>query len=326
MHAALAADGTVLVQADRRVREQQEKLAAAGKEVVSKLRSLDGSLSSGKSSQAAMLRDAAGAVRGVADTVASLLAEAESAFVDAESRLTAIKTSWDEAIRPLEKELQRLQQELQTDTLDPGRLMQLVKERTELEPLLTDLEVTEQQVSVLRQQRTQLLRDLRTHRRQENAIRREKCDQVNDRLKNQLLLKVEFKGQKAEYRESLASLFKGSGITGDALDRLVAPDATDGAALVEAARGGADGVQKAFGLSVGAAQKLVKWLSDSEERLFELETVVPADSVLIELVVDGQARSLDRLSIGQRATAILLLIFALEGRLLVLDQARGRPR
>ncbi len=48
--------------------------------------------------------------------------------------------------------------------------------------------------------------------------------------------------------------------------------------------------------------------------------MVPADSVNIELVVDGTPRPLNRLSVGQRATAILLLLFALKGRPLILDQ------
>ncbi|MET7952257.1 hypothetical protein [Micromonospora sp. NPDC005324] len=40
----------------------------------------------------------------------------------------------------------------------------------------------------------------------------------------------------------------------------------------------------------------------------------------IRLHVDGEAKTLDRLSAGQRATAILLLIFAIDGRCMILDQ------
>ncbi|HJX23220.1 MAG TPA: AAA family ATPase, partial [Candidatus Bathyarchaeia archaeon] len=57
-----------------------------------------------------------------------------------------------------------------------------------------------------------------------------------------------------------------------------------------------------------------------ESRLFEVETLIPPDALRIELRVDNAYLPLDRLSIGQRATAILLLLFALEGRVLVLDQ------
>ncbi len=67
-------------------------------------------------------------------------------------------------------------------------------------------------------------------------------------------------------------------------------------------------------------QRLCQWLSADEERLFELEALVPLDAVHVEMKVDEEYRPLDRLSVGQRATAILLLLFALRGRILVLDQ------
>ncbi len=55
-------------------------------------------------------------------------------------------------------------------------------------------------------------------------------------------------------------------------------------------------------------------------RLLDLELTQPPDSLELELVVEGEPRHLEKLSVGMRATAILLLIFALEGRILILDQ------
>jgi chromosome segregation protein len=68
------------------------------------------------------------------------------------------------------------------------------------------------------------------------------------------------------------------------------------------------------------ADRLVQWLTAEESRLFDLETLIPPDALRVELKVDGLYRSVDRLSVGQRATVILLLLFALEGRVLILDQ------
>jgi hypothetical protein len=100
----------------------------------------------------------------------------------------------------------------------------------------------------------------------------------------------------------------------------VAPEATDGIAVSEAAQLGSEIVQRKFRLTPAMAERLVNWLKSDESRLFELETFVPPDAVRVELKVDDQYRSIDRLSVGQRATAILLLLFALEGRVLILDQ------
>lgn len=79
-------------------------------------------------------------------------------------------------------------------------------------------------------------------------------------------------------------------------------------------------VQDRFNITPAMAERLVRWFTEENTRLFELETLIPADTLLVELRVDSTYRPLDRLSVGQRATAILLLLFALEGRVLVLDQ------
>ncbi len=101
----------------------------------------------------------------------------------------------------------------------------------------------------------------------------------------------------------------------------MAPEAVDGLAIAEAVRQGPGEVQRKFGLTPGMADRLVRWLTDEESRLFELETLVVEDALQVELRVDGgDYRRLDRLSVGQRATALLLLLLAQERRPLVLDQ------
>jgi chromosome segregation protein len=56
------------------------------------------------------------------------------------------------------------------------------------------------------------------------------------------------------------------------------------------------------------------------ERMREVEMLAPDDRVSIALVIDGSARDLSELSSGQKATALLLLLFAQGGRPLILDQ------
>jgi hypothetical protein len=69
------------------------------------------------------------------------------------------------------------------------------------------------------------------------------------------------------------------------------------------------------------AEKLCAWLTDDHDRrLHEVQVEAPDDAASVQLVVEGRTRSLERLSMGQRRTAILLLLFTLEGRLLILAQ------
>lgn len=319
-HAALTADGTTLDRARERVGDQEGQWTLDGGSMTSGLRSLEQPLLSGTSSQVRLLAEANEAVHGLVERISALVSDGAAAFQDTVVRLTAVHERWGEALRPLEEDLRRLQRELHSDQLDPGRLLELVRERSGLEPLLADLVTVEKEERRLREQRAELVRKLGDQRREEHVLRRKQCDSVNERLRGRLRLTVLFKGQKAEYRQALGSLLKGSGLTGDAIERLTAREGTDGGGLAEAVGAGDDVLQKEFGISAASAKKLVTWLAGHEERLFDIEMLMPADTVVMELIIDGEGRDLDRLSAGQRATAILLLLFALEGRVLVLDQ------
>jgi hypothetical protein len=152
-------------------------------------------------------------------------------------------------------------------------------------------------------------------------LRRETADAVNVGLAGKLRIAVVYKGQKRAWRSELTDFFKGSKLPGDVIDRLAQPEASDGAQIAAAAMKGVDDLSSAFGLTGASAERICRWLLDDHSiRLRRLELLSPADAVDVELVVDGKEQALETLSIGQRATAILLLLFALEGRLLILDQ------
>ena len=54
--------------------------------------------------------------------------------------------------------------------------------------------------------------------------------------------------------------------------------------------------------------------------MFDLELLIPDDQVHVLLKLDTAELPLDKLSDGQRATAMLLLLLSLEDRLLIVDQ------
>ena len=68
------------------------------------------------------------------------------------------------------------------------------------------------------------------------------------------------------------------------------------------------------------ARRLYNWFMEDRSRLYKLQTLFPEDIIDIELNVEGEYKQLDKLSAGQKATAILLLLFAQEDRILILDQ------
>ncbi len=274
----------------------------------------------GQSQQKAILEDGAALLNTLRADLKTVFDQVASVLSDAERRMTDLSSRWQNALSPLEEEINRIKQEAQTEALDPDRLLRLSEERTGLAPLIEELEQAEEQLKDFEQSRRKLLSDLRDRRYAEHKLRRERAEEIGKLLQDRLRLTVDFKGQKEDYKKRLSSLLKGSGLSQDAVDRLVAPEATDGAALAEAVRAGSETVQKKFGLTPPMAERLINWLTVEPNRLFEVESLLPPDAVRLELRIDEQYRPINRLSVGQRATAVLLLLFALERRVLVLDQ------
>jgi len=241
-------------------------------------------------------------------------------FEQAINNLTRLNMRCQEKLRPLEEESKRIERDAQREPLGQGRILRLTEERTSLTSLVTELDGVEDRLKTLRQKRQGFLQHVRDCRDIQNKLRRERADVMTESLNGRLHLQVEFKGQKGSYKEKLSLLLNGSNISQDVIDRLVAPESTDGIALAEAVRAGSKEVQTRFGLKPEMADRLIHWLAVEKSRLFELETLIPQDALRLQLRIDGQFRSLEHLSVSQGATAVLLLLFGLKNRILVIDQ------
>jgi chromosome segregation protein len=241
-------------------------------------------------------------------------------FEQAVQSLTRLDMRCQEKLRHQEKESKRVEQDAQREPSDQDPLLKLTEERTSLSSLIAEFNGIEDRLKHLRQKRQGLLQQIRDSRDTQNGLRRERADAVAKSLNGRLHLQVEFKGQKGRYKEQLSSLLKGSNLSQDAIDKLAGPEATDGIALSEAVQAGGQEVQRRFGLEPEMAERLINWLTSEEARFLELETLVPQDALRLELRIDGQYRSLDHLSAGQGAAAVLLFLFGLENRILIIDQ------
>lgn len=100
----------------------------------------------------------------------------------------------------------------------------------------------------------------------------------------------------------------------DLAERVRPSDLVD---IVEA--GDAKRLADSLGRDIGQMTRLIGHLVDSP-RLFDLETVVPEDGLEITMVVRGEPRSLNQLSKGQMATALLPLILRDADHPLIIDQ------
>lgn len=318
--ANLRTDGQQLRAAGDAVTRLRAGWTERGSAVLAPLDTAIRGLGRAKSRQKEVLTQAATVLTRLRDDLRKLEDRGQELIGAAAADVGQLVKRWTDLLRPLEDEINRIKQEAQTDALDPDRLLRLTEEKSALTPLIEDLDRREQELASLLLARQVLLSRVRERRHAENELRRERAEAISALLRGRLQLAVEFKGQKEDYKKRLGTLFRGSGVSQEAIERLVSPEATDGIALGETARSGADQIQAKFNVTAGMADRIARWLTADESRMMELETIIPADALGVQLRVDDAYRSLDHLSVGQRATAILLLLFALEGRVLVLDQ------
>jgi len=184
---------------------------------------------------------------------------------------------------------------------------------------IEELNGTESRLKTLLEERRELLQQVKDCRTVQTRLRNEKAGTITDSLQGRLRLEVEPKGQKSVYKQQLSSLLNGSHLSEEAIDLLIAPEGTDGIALAEAVRKGSEEVQRRFGVTPEMADGLTLWLTSEESRLFELETLTPQDALQLKLKTQEQYRSLEHLSAGQAASAVLLLLLGLGNRILAID-------
>lgn len=320
-HSALGADQVVLQRSRSALAENSSDWSEASDASVATVRQAAQRLKSSSSHVADRMVAAGDKLVDVAARLDDLhrrwrteLDQAEDVLRDAAADLTSVRTG-------LDGELNLVKQELGTDTVDPDRLLQASNDRTAVLGALEELAETGRRASVLTRQRDELLGQLQESRRAVHVLRQQSCRDVTSRLGGRLRVTVDYLSDKSRYRSALASKLKGSAVTTDAIEAIVSRESTDGVELARAVRKGVDEIRRVFpGISANSAGRLLAWLEDPA-RLRSVELLAPEDRVEMELKVAGDEwRDLSRLSSGQRATAVLLLLFAQPGRLLVLDQ------
>jgi chromosome segregation protein len=249
-----------------------------------------------------------------------VLDDERTLFEQALQSLSRLDGRCQEKLRPLEEESRRVERNTQNGPGGQDRLLRLTEEKASLTSRVVELDKCEDHLKTLRRERQGLLRQVKDCRSLQNRLRREKADTLAESLRGRLDLRIEFGGQKESYKGQLSLFLEDSKLSHDAIDRLVIPEATDGIALAEAVRAGSKAVQVRFGLTPEMADRLTRWLTFQESRLFEMETLVPQDAFRFKLRIGGQFQPLERLSVSQGATALLFLLLGLENRILVIDQ------
>jgi hypothetical protein len=270
--------------------------------------------------QSPILQEAAKVLSVLEESLKVVLDDQTTLFEQAIQSLARLDMRCQDRLRASAEESNKVERDAKKDPPGQDQGSKLTEEKTSLSSLIAEFDGIEDRLRALRQERQELLQQLRDCRTMQNGLRKERADAIAESLNGRLDLRVEFKGEKENYKKNLSLLLNGSNISQDAIDRLALPEATDGLAAAEAVRAGSKEVQTCFGLKPEMADRLIHWLNADPSRLLDLEKLIPQDALRFKMKSDGQYRSLEHLSSARGAVEVLLLLLGLKSQILVIDQ------
>jgi len=281
-----------------------------------KLEEICSSLRSGKSEGKDILNEIAEVIENARDII-----EKSSILQDLKAKreeIEEILSSWKSLRDRVENEIKEIIIQLGERGLQPEKLEDLTRKKAKLENEINSLKDIDIELNKLKREREEIKRKLKDARYELFRIRYESLERINEILDGKLKIKVEFEGNRNNFRYELKKLLRGSRIRDPVIDSIVYSDKTiDGLLLSDFVKEGWEKLRDEFDLTDTMAQKLYEYL---KKNIYDLETLFPEDLIEIKLKVGDNYKSLDELSAGQKATALLLLLFAQEGRITILDQ------
>lgn len=263
-----------------------------------------------------------------ADTVlAELSSDMESAALKtmettqaAKHRLADIRSRWETRKQLAQAAYETTLRELQKSKIDGEEFIRLRRQIEDLRPLKEREALLKRDQKAYEEERRNLLaewEDLKAEsfRRLAGAAKK-----VSKTLKERVLVEVKASGNK----DPLTQLLKErvGGRLSETNETLKQKDDFSLPAFVAAWKEGKDTLFSQFGLSQAQAERIVESGPDTRLQAEELE-LPPTTTIKLNVSGEGQApvwQSLDDLSTGQKATAVLLLLLLESEGPLVVDQ------
>ena len=251
-------------------------------------------------------------LKAVADQLAKALAEADSAVAGTKAR-------WEQKRRVIEDMYEKLLRELQKSKIDGAEFIRLRKQIEELRPLREKKESLKRDLATHEAHRRKLLSEWEDVKASEYRELQNAAKKVSRKLRDRVRVEVAMAGN----REPLELLLREvGGNLSAAVERLRALDQISLPEFAQRGREGRDALMKNYGLPPGSAERIAQADPDLFMRIEELD-LPPTAKIELNTAPDGEPpmwQTLEALSTGQKATAVLLLLLLESEAPLVVDQ------
>jgi len=237
-----------------------------------------------------------------------------------EASLKQLRGEWDIRRNRVQAEYEETLRELQKTKVDGEEFIRLRRQIEDLRPLKERQIVLANELRDHEAQRRNLLAEWEDVKREEFQRLARAAKEVSQRLERRVYVQVEFQGNRMPLGDLLRNRIGGR--LAEAIEILENVPALSLKALADTCRRGGTALRAEFSLSQTAADKIA---SVPLEGLMEIEELdlEPTTTIKLNVNPDGQEPSwqtLDELSTGQKATAVLLLLLLESEAPLIVDQ------
>ena len=241
------------------------------------------------------------------------------ALDEADREITETKTRWTERKSAIEQTYEKLLRELQKSKIDGAEFIKLRQQIEELRPLNDKTENLKRDLEAHEAQRRNLLAEWEDIKAAEYRLIETAAKRVSKKLRDRVNVSPSMAGNCEPLEQLLREV---GGNLAAALERLRAQEQLSLPELAQRCREGKEALMKHYNLPSGAAERIAQADLELFMRIEELE--LPATTqIQLNTAPDGEPatwQTLQALSTGQKATAVLLLLLLESEAPLVVDQ------
>ncbi len=322
-----------LLSVRRELDREERLLKAAGTALLTRRRALDELLDQEEDVRAVLvdpaiddlpnrdlLERASQRLRISGDRWDAFVRSARGELAAARTDIESLRTEWAKRRAARTVEFDRALRELQgkIPDVDPERYLDVERRIEQLAPLQSVVRDRRKELKTLRAERARLLIELNEARAEKHRARARAATKLNESLAGTVLVELQHQGEREAFLERLLKLKTGA--RSDQLRRMVEHADFSPVDFVRRVRDSS--LTSGYGLPSGQATALERALD--ERTLLNLETIELPDSVTVSLDIGMNGsrdyRPLERLSPGQKSTAILLLVMHESRDPLLVDQ------
>jgi len=244
----------------------------------------------------------------------------EDALRRADGGVADVRSRWEVRKKAVQEQLDKILRELQRSKVDGQEFIRLRQQIEELRPLAERRTTLTKTVLEYEGQRRTLTTEWEELKRLEYSQIERAAKKVSKQLSGRVRVRVVFAGNRESLVRCLRELVGGT--LAQTIEILKKDAGFSLPELVGACRAGADTLTKRYKMPTAQAQRLA---GAEEEALMQIEELdlTPTTSIELNVAAEGQPddwHSLEALSTGQKATAVLLLLLLESDAPLVVDQ------